>query len=142
MGSVEIEVRGLWLETILWEVPLMACISEIYFLYADQDWDCTGQEGEYSSIFMSVNISCAQNRPSIKPRVFSTHAVHSVIVGRVVEDLFLRNDLVLNGIIKARMHTNGKMASLELVILFRDALQPQPNRDNGSRMVHGRCGNV
>ncbi|OJA12328.1 hypothetical protein AZE42_07341 [Rhizopogon vesiculosus] len=44
MGSVEIEARGLWLETILWEVPLMACLSEIYFRYADQDWDYTGQE--------------------------------------------------------------------------------------------------
>jgi nicotinic acid phosphoribosyltransferase len=93
MGSVEIEVRGLWLETILWEVPLMACISEIYFLYANQDWDCTGQEGEYSSLFTPLNISCAQNKPSIKPPVFSTHAVHSVIMGRVVEGLFLRMTL-------------------------------------------------
>jgi hypothetical protein len=59
----------------------MACISEIYFLRADQDWDCTGQKGEYSSLFT----------PLI-PSAFSI----SICTG-----------------------------------LFRDALQPQPNRDNG-----------
>jgi len=84
MGSVEIEARGLWLETILWEVPLMACLSEIYFRYADQDWDYTRQEGRYSSSFTLLSIHCVQNKPCIKPCVFSTHAVHSVISDRVV----------------------------------------------------------
>ncbi|KAG1726214.1 Quinolinate phosphoribosyl transferase, partial [Suillus lakei] len=45
MGSVKIEAKGTWLETVLWEVPLMACLCEMYFRYADQDWDYTGQEG-------------------------------------------------------------------------------------------------
>ncbi|KAG2360208.1 Quinolinate phosphoribosyl transferase [Suillus spraguei] len=40
----QIEARGLWLETVLWEVPLMACLCEMYFRYADNDWDYTGQE--------------------------------------------------------------------------------------------------
>lgn len=30
-GSLEIEIRGLWYRTVLWEVPLMAIISELYF---------------------------------------------------------------------------------------------------------------
>jgi nicotinic acid phosphoribosyltransferase len=85
MGNVEIEARGLWLETILWEVPLMACLSEIYFQYADQDWDYAGQEGGFSSLFTPLSMYCVQNKPCIRLRVFSTHAVHSVILGRVVE---------------------------------------------------------
>lgn len=63
MGGVEIEARGLWLETILWEVPLMACLSEIYFRYADRDWDNTGQEGRYSSSFTLLIIYYVQNKP-------------------------------------------------------------------------------
>ena len=30
-GSLELEIRGLWYRTVLWEVPLMAMISELYF---------------------------------------------------------------------------------------------------------------
>ncbi|KAH9942787.1 nicotinate phosphoribosyltransferase [Amylocystis lapponica] len=36
-GNVDIEAVGLWAETILWEVPLMACLSEIYFAYDGQE---------------------------------------------------------------------------------------------------------
>lgn len=90
MGNVEIEARGLWLETILWEVPLMACLSEIYFRYADQDWDYAGQEGKYSSLFTQLSIYCAQNKPCIKPLVFSTHTVHSVNLGHAVGGPFSR----------------------------------------------------
>ncbi|KAF8622569.1 hypothetical protein AX15_006917 [Amanita polypyramis BW_CC] len=44
LGSISIEVSGLWAETILWEVPLMACLSETYFQVVVTDWDYTGQE--------------------------------------------------------------------------------------------------
>lgn len=44
-GHVNIDAVGPWQETILWEVPLMACLSEIYFTTTDQDWDYEGQEG-------------------------------------------------------------------------------------------------
>lgn len=37
-GRIEIIANGLWVETILWEVPLMACLSEIYFKVVDTDW--------------------------------------------------------------------------------------------------------
>jgi len=30
-GRLEVEVRGLWYRTVLWEVPLMAMISELYY---------------------------------------------------------------------------------------------------------------
>ena len=45
-GHIGIVVDGLWVETILWEVPLMACLSELYFTVVDTDWDYEGQQGE------------------------------------------------------------------------------------------------
>lgn len=30
-GELNVEIRGLWYRTVLWEVPLMAIISELYF---------------------------------------------------------------------------------------------------------------
>ncbi|THH12093.1 hypothetical protein EW145_g221 [Phellinidium pouzarii] len=44
LGRLEISASGPWVETILWEVPLMACLSEIYFHTADCDWNYEGQE--------------------------------------------------------------------------------------------------
>ena len=38
-GSLEIKVSGLWHETILWEVVLMAIICETYYERADTSWD-------------------------------------------------------------------------------------------------------
>ncbi|KIJ66773.1 hypothetical protein HYDPIDRAFT_26195 [Hydnomerulius pinastri MD-312] len=37
-GNVEIEASGPWEETILWEVPMMACLSELYFCIGATDW--------------------------------------------------------------------------------------------------------
>ncbi len=38
-GNLSVEVRGPWVRTILWEVPLMALISKIYFEMIETDWD-------------------------------------------------------------------------------------------------------
>lgn len=38
-GQLDLEVRGLWYRTVLWEVPLMAIVSELYF-------SMTGQRAE------------------------------------------------------------------------------------------------
>ncbi|KAE8239862.1 hypothetical protein A4X13_0g8035, partial [Tilletia indica] len=38
-GQIEVEVRGTWEEIILYEVPLMAIISEVYFRTVDTLWD-------------------------------------------------------------------------------------------------------
>ncbi|KAF8433364.1 Quinolinate phosphoribosyl transferase [Boletus edulis BED1] len=43
-GRVEIEASGLWRETILWEVPVMACLSELYFRVGATDWSYEGQK--------------------------------------------------------------------------------------------------
>ena len=38
-GNLDIKVTGKWREIILWEVPLMAIISEVYFNIVDKDWN-------------------------------------------------------------------------------------------------------
>ena len=38
--------EGPWIETILWEIPLMALLSETYFRMVDTDWNNEKQVGE------------------------------------------------------------------------------------------------
>jgi len=38
-GNLDITIEGLWVETILWEVPLMATISELYFRLTGKTYD-------------------------------------------------------------------------------------------------------
>jgi len=58
-GHVEIEAVGPWVETILWEVPLMACLSELYFRVVDKDWDYDGQaESAYSKARTLLQAGC------------------------------------------------------------------------------------
>lgn len=37
-NELEMEINGTWERTILWEVPLMALISELYFIHCEKDW--------------------------------------------------------------------------------------------------------
>ena len=43
-GGLNISIKGLWIDTILYEVPLLALTSEAYFRFVDTDWDYEGQE--------------------------------------------------------------------------------------------------
>ncbi|KAG8927388.1 nicotinate phosphoribosyltransferase [Tulasnella sp. 417] len=43
-GDLEFEFRGLWAETILYETPVMAIVSEAYFNHVDTDWSLAGTE--------------------------------------------------------------------------------------------------
>ncbi|KAG1735778.1 Quinolinate phosphoribosyl transferase [Suillus lakei] len=86
MGSVKIEAKGTWLETVLWEVPLMACLCEMYFRYADQDWDYTGQEEQAAhKATCLLDARCTFSE-------FGTRRRRS----------FATQDLVVKGIVKAR----------------------------------------
>jgi len=38
-GKLDITVEGKWREAIMWEVPLMSIISELYFREIDRDWE-------------------------------------------------------------------------------------------------------
>lgn len=45
LGNIGIEASGPWSETILWEVPVMASLSQCYFETVDKDWNYDNQEG-------------------------------------------------------------------------------------------------
>ncbi|EEP77513.1 nicotinate phosphoribosyltransferase [Uncinocarpus reesii 1704] len=44
LGDVTMSIKGLWVETILYEIPLLAITSEAYFKWCDRDWDYHQQE--------------------------------------------------------------------------------------------------
>jgi nicotinate phosphoribosyltransferase len=43
LGNFHIHTEGLWVDTILYEIPLLALISEAYFKFCDTDWIHEGQ---------------------------------------------------------------------------------------------------
>ncbi|PVU88700.1 hypothetical protein BB559_005446 [Furculomyces boomerangus] len=43
-GDIELTVEGIWSEVILYEIPLLALISESYFKFVDTDWSIENQE--------------------------------------------------------------------------------------------------
>ncbi|KAF7714742.1 Nicotinate phosphoribosyltransferase [Penicillium ucsense] len=43
-GDIEYTIKGLWVDTILYEIPLLALTSQAYFMFSDKDWDYNNQE--------------------------------------------------------------------------------------------------
>lgn len=74
-GEVDIQVHGLWVETILYEIPLLALTSEAYFRYCDTDWSHEGQEDQaYRKGTALLKAGCVfSDFGSRRRRDFETH---------------------------------------------------------------------
>ncbi|QDT39121.1 nicotinate phosphoribosyltransferase [Stratiformator vulcanicus] len=42
-GRLELSIQGMWGRSILWEVPILAAVSEQYFRHCEADWSMEGQ---------------------------------------------------------------------------------------------------
>ncbi|GAA5874479.1 hypothetical protein JCM16303_005865 [Sporobolomyces ruberrimus] len=79
VGNFVIEIRGLWCETILYEVPIMSIISEAYFTEDNQDWDYVGQYENARSKGQELFTSgCAVSEFGSRRR--RTHLAHDIIM--------------------------------------------------------------
>ncbi|GLB40615.1 putative nicotinate phosphoribosyltransferase [Lyophyllum shimeji] len=91
MGNVEVEARGPWVETIMWEVPLMSALSEIYFHSVNTDWTYDGQEeAAYDKCRRLIEGGCAFSD-------FGSRRRRS----------YIAHDLVIKGLVRASREVHG-----------------------------------
>lgn len=94
-GNIELHTTGLWLETILYEIPLLALTSEAYFKFCDRDWSHDNQiERAYEKGMKLLEAGCMVSEfGSRRRRDYKTH------------------EMVITGLTKA--NADGKTAGFE-----------------------------
>ncbi|KAL1630747.1 nicotinate phosphoribosyltransferase [Diplodia seriata] len=91
IGNLDLKTEGLWVETILYEIPLLALISEAYFKFCDTDWSHDGQlDKAYQKGLKLLENGCIFSEfGSRRRRDYHTH------------------DLVMQGLMKAAKEAEG-----------------------------------
>lgn len=92
VGDIELETEGLWVETILYEIPLLALTSEAYFKFCDRDWTHSGQ---------------SESAKQKGLRLFENGCIVSEFGSRRRRD-YHTHDLVLRGLIQAQEEATEK----------------------------------
>ncbi|KAF9000761.1 nicotinate phosphoribosyltransferase [Cyathus striatus] len=83
MGNLEIEASGPWVETILWEVPLMATLSETYFQIVATDWDYNDQEElAYTKAKSLLEAGCSFSEFGTRRR--RSYYTHDIVLASLV----------------------------------------------------------
>ncbi|KAF4596449.1 nicotinate phosphoribosyltransferase [Pleurotus pulmonarius] len=83
-GAIDIDITGPWAETILWEVPLMACLSETYFQMVDTDWNLEGQaELAFSKAKALIEAGCVFSDFGTRRR--RSFEIHDLVVQSLVQ---------------------------------------------------------
>lgn len=91
-GDLEIVIEGNWAQTILYEVPILAIISESYFATVDTSWDYTGQiSNSFNKTLSLLEAGCAVTD-------FGTRRRRS----------YRAQDLVIKGIVRASTSDDAK----------------------------------
>ncbi len=124
LGRVGIEATGPWRQTILWVVPLMATLSEIYFNTVDTDWSYDGQEGAYLVLFLHIEPFMTVFRAELAHEKGKTYLSAGCLFsefGTRRRRSFLTQDIVIKGLVRASKDfpSTGKlMGTSNVCILF------------------------
>jgi nicotinate phosphoribosyltransferase len=99
VGDIDLHTTGTWLDTILYEIPLLALTSEAYFKFVDRDWSHDGQveQAKDKGVQLLKNGCLFSEFGSRRRRDYHTH------------------DLILQGLVQAqeegsRSGWKGKLA--------------------------------
>ncbi|WVQ73917.1 nicotinate phosphoribosyltransferase [Cryptococcus sp. DSM 104548] len=120
MGEILCEIVGPWRDTILYEVPIMAILSEGYFKFVDTDWNLDGQLG----------LAKAKALQLLNPPAPTTPLIFSEFGTRRRRSFFAQ-DIVIKGLLsgleeyKAQGGTGGAVSGTSNVYLaLKYGIQP------------------
>lgn len=127
----------------MWEVPLMACLSELYFTVVNTDWDYAGQPGEVSTQTISPDLiyECAEEAYS-KGKILAESDCIISEFGTRRRRSYRTQDLVVDELIKAYKNTpgRGRLAGTSNVCQQRvHPLERRPHTSAGSPGTSIQC---